>query len=188
MAYVLGMVSTMMLQGVIFGVGMSLIGLASSDRVDDLVIVVGVLYLIGGTILWVAVFKILSVPVSEGTGKLGAVMKQLETVAPSGAFKVGAGWLIASPKQWVFVNTAVAVIYVADLAPIAAIGNFLVFTLLAQLAYLMVVLAYAAAKDRITPALDAVSDWIRERLRTIAISVFGVLGSLFLVAGIVTLN
>jgi hypothetical protein len=183
LSYVLGMVSAMMVQGAALGAAMSLIGLTGSDRSADLSIFVGALFLVGGVILLAGAFKFATAPAGGG-GSLASALEKLEHLGPSGAFKIGFGWIFASPKQWVFVLTAVAVIFTADLRPIGSLANYLVFTLLVQLAYLVIIGLYAVARDRVSPALDAVFEWIKGHLRASAIGLFAGFGLIFLVKGL----
>jgi len=186
LSYVLGMVSAMMAQGAALGAAMSLVGLTGSDRSSDLSIFVGALFLVGGVILLAGAVKIATAPVAGG-GSLASALEKLEHLGPSGAFKIGFGWIFASPKQWVFVLTAVAVIFTADLRPIGSLANYLVFTLLVQLAYFVIIGLYAVARDRVSPALDALFGWIRDHLRATAIGLFAGFGLIFLVKGLSTL-
>ncbi len=183
LSYVLGMVSAMMVQGAALGAAMSLIGLTGSDRSADLSIFVGALFLVGGVILLAGAFKFATAPAGGG-GSLASALEKLEHLGPSGAFKIGFGWIFASPKQWVFVLTAVAVIFTADLRPIGSLANYLVFTLLVQLAYLVIIGLFAVARDRVSPALDAVFEWIKGHLRASAIGLFAGFGLIFLVKGL----
>ena len=187
LGYVAGMVSAMMVQGAALGAGMRLIGLTDDDRSADLEVFVGALFVVGGVILLAGAFKIATAPASGG-GSLASALERLETIEPAGAYKVGFGWLLASPKQWVFVLTAVAVIFTAQLRAIGGVANFLVFTLLVQSAYLVIIAAYALAEDRIAPLLDAVFGWIKDHLRGTAIGVFAFFGIVFLLEGLSTLS
>ena len=183
LSYVLGMVSAMMAQGAALGAAMSLVGLTGSDRSADLSIFVGALFFVGGVILLAGAVKIATAPVGGG-GSLASALEKLEHLGPSGAFKIGFGWIFASPKQWVFVLTAVAVIFTADLRPIGSLANYLVFALLVQLAYLVIIGAYAIARDRVSPALDAAFGWLKGHLRATAIGLFAGFGLIFLVKGL----
>ena len=165
LGYVAGMVSAMMVQGAALGAGI----------------------VVGGVILLAGAFTIATAPASGG-GSLASALERLETIEPAGAYKVGFGWLLASPKQWVFVLTAVAVIFTAQLRAIGGVANFLVFTLLVQSAYLVIIAAYALAEDRIAPLLDAVFGWIKDHLRGTAIGVFAFFGIVFLLEGLATLG
>jgi hypothetical protein len=187
LGYVGGMVSAMMVQGAVLGAGMRLIGLTGDDRSADLAVFVGTLFVVGGVILLAGAFKIAAAPAGGG-GSLASALERLETVEPAGAYKVGFGWLLASPKQWVFVLTAVAVIFTGELRPIGGVGNFLAFTLLVQSAYLVIIAAYALARDRIERRLDSVFQWIKTHLRGTAVGVFAFFGIVFLLKGLSALS
>ena len=186
LSFVLGMVSAMMVQGAAFGAAMSLVGLSEAGRTRDLTIFVGTLFVIGGVILLVGAVKIATTPKSGG-GSLSSLLERLENVEPAGAYKFGFGWLFASPKQWVFVLTAVAVIFAADLRPVISLANFLVFTLIVQLAYLLIIGAYVLAQERVGRFLDVVFKWLKGHLRGTAIAVFAGLGIIFLIKGLAAL-
>jgi hypothetical protein len=187
LGYVGGMVSAMMVQGAVLGAGMRLIGLTGDDRSADLAVFVGTLFVVGGVILLAGAFKIASAP-AGGEGSLASALERLEAIEPAGAYKVGFGWLLASPKQWVFVLTAVAVIFTSQLRPIGGVGNFLVFTLLVQSAYLVIIAAYALAQERIEQLLDSVFQWIKTHLRGTAIGVFVFFGIVFVIKGLSALS
>jgi hypothetical protein len=186
LGYVAGMVSAMMLQGAALGAAMTLVGLTTSERSADLDIVVGVLYLVGGVILLAGALKIATAESAGGT--LASLFDRLEHIDPGGAYRIGFGWLFVSPKQWVFVLTAVAVIFAAELRPLGSLANYLVFTVLVQLAYFLLIGAYAIAPQRVGEALDGVFGWMRTNLRATAIGLFAVFGVVFLIKGLATLG
>ena len=187
LSYVGGMVSAMVVQGAGLGAAMSLVGLTSDDRSGDLSVFVGALFLVGGIILLAGALKIATAPASGG-GSLASALDHLESVDPTAAYKVGFGWLFASPKQWVFVLTAVAVIFAADLRAVGSLANFVVFTLLVQAAYFMIIGGFALARDRVGPILDSVFGSIRAHLRPIAIGLFAGFGIIFLLKGLSSLS
>jgi threonine/homoserine/homoserine lactone efflux protein len=186
LGYVLGMVSAMMIQGAALGAAMRMVGLTSSDRSSDLSVFVGALFVVGGVILLVGAVKIATAPASGG-GSLASALERLEHVGPSGAYKIGFGWIFASPKQWVFVLTAVAVIFTAQLQVSGSVSIYLVFTLLVQIAYFLIIGAYAVARDRANRILDAVFGWIRANLKATATGLFTGFGTIFLLTGLSTL-
>lgn len=181
--YVFGMISAMMIQGAAFGTAMTIAGLAATDRSSDLSIVVGALFVAGSVVLLAGAFKIAAAPTSGG-GSLASALERLEHVEPSGAYKIGFGWIFASPKQWVFVLTAVAIIFSAELSTAGSLANYVVFTLLVQIAYLFIIGAYVIARDQASRALDAVFGWIKTNLRTTAIALFAGFGLIFLLKGL----
>jgi threonine/homoserine/homoserine lactone efflux protein len=186
LSYVAGMISAMMLQGAALGAAMSLVGLTSPDRSADLTIFVGALFMVGGVILLAGAVKIATAPRSGG-GSLSSLLERLENLEPGGAYKIGFGWILGSPKQWVFVLTAVAVIFTADLRPVGSITNFLVFTLIVQLAYFVIIAAYALARERVGRILDGVFEWMKGHLRGTAIAIFAGFGIIFLFKGLAEL-
>lgn len=185
-SYVVGMVSAMMVQGAALGAAMSVVGLTGSDRSADLSVFVATLFVVGGVVLLAGAFKIATAPQSGG-GSLASALKKLENLGPIGAFKIGFGWIFASPKQWVFVLTAVAVIFTAQLSTIGSLTNYLVFSTLVQLAYFAIIGTYLIARDRVGAALDAVFSWLKTHLRTSAIGLFAIFGIVFLVKGMTEL-
>lgn len=186
LGYVSGMVSAMMIQGAAFGAAMSVVGLTSADRSSDLTVFVGALFVVGAVVLLAGAFKIWTAPASGG-GSLASVLARLENIDPAGAYKIGFGWIFASPKQWVFVLTAVAVIFGAQLRPLGSLTNYLVFTLLVQIAYLLIIGGYSFAHDRVSPVLDAAFGWIKTNLRATAIGLFAGFGVVFLIKGLAIL-
>jgi hypothetical protein len=185
--YVGGMVSAMVVQGAALGAAMSLVGLASDDRSGDLSVFVGAMFFVGGIVLLAGSLKIATAP-KTGGGSLASLLDRLENIEPGGAYKIGFGWLFASPKQWVFVLTAVAVVFAADLRVAGSLANYVVFTLLVQSAYLVIIGGYAIAPERVNPALDAVFGWIRAHLRATAIGLFATFGVVFLLKGLTSLS
>lgn len=187
LSYVLGMISAMMIQGAALGAAMSIVGLTSADRASDLSIFVGALFVVSSLVLFAGALKIATAP-RAGGGSLASALERLEHIGPSGAYKIGFAWIFASPKQWVFVLTAVAVIFTAQLRTAASLTNYLLFTLLVQLAYLFIIGGYAVARDRVGRVLDVAFGWIKTNLRTTAISLFAGFGLLFLIKGLSTLS
>ena len=183
LSYVLGMISAMMVQGAALATAMSLVGLTAADRSSELSVFVGATFFVGSMVLFVGAFKIATAP-SSGGGSLASALERLERVDSSGAYKIGFGWIFASPKQWVFALTAVAVIFAAQLRPAGGLANYLVFTVLVQLAYLLIIGVYAIAEDWASSILHAAFGWIRTNLRTVAIGLFSGFGVMFLIKAI----
>ena len=187
LSYVLGMISAMMIQGAGLGAAMSIVGLTSADRSSDLSIFVGALFVVSSVVLFAGAFKIAAAP-KAGGGSLASALERLEHIGPSGAYKIGFGWIFASPKQWVFVLTAVAVIFTAQLPTAGSLTNYLLFTLLVQLAYLFIIGGYSVARERVSRVLDVAFGWMKTNLRTTAISLFAGFGLVFLIKGLSILS
>jgi threonine/homoserine/homoserine lactone efflux protein len=114
-AYVGGMVSSMMVQGIIFGFLLSFVGLTTEQRAGDLATVVAVLFIVVGIVMLVGASKLIFQEEDDDKPPQ-KWLEQIETLTPRQAFSTGFGWLMVSPKQWVFVLTAVAVIFTANLS------------------------------------------------------------------------
>ena len=129
-----------------------------------------------------------SAKASDSETPFEEALAKLERATPRAAGAVGFGWIFASPKQWVFTLTAVSIIYAAYLAPMTAILNYLVFALLVQLVYLVIVAFYALAPERIDGLLSGVFGWIRNNLRVAAISLFLGFGIVFVLKAVSILS
>jgi hypothetical protein len=184
-SYVMGMIAAMMVQGAALAVGMRLVGLTADERAAELATFIGALFVVGGIVLLTGAAKMAT---AEGGGQLASVLARLEQMGPGAAFKIGFGWIFASPKQWVFVLTAVAIVFEADLRPIGGVANYAVFSLLVQLAYFVIIGGFALAEERVGRVLDGVFGWIRAHLRPSAIGLFVFFGVLFLVKGFTSLS
>ncbi|MCL1601275.1 MAG: GAP family protein [Actinomycetia bacterium] len=187
LSYVLGMVSAMMVQGAALGAAMSIVGLAAADRSSELSAFIGALFLVGSIVLFAGAFKIATAPASGG-GSLVSALERLERVDSSGAYRIGFGWIFASPKQWVFTLTAVAIIFEAQLQPLGSLANYLLFAVLVQLAYFLIIGLYVIAKDWASGVLDAMFGWTRANLKTVAIGLFSGFGLVFLLKAVTILS
>jgi threonine/homoserine/homoserine lactone efflux protein len=185
-AYVCGMLVSMMFQGILFGVLFSVVGLTMADSGPELTTLVSVLFVLIGCILLAGASKfIFQQP--DGDKKAPAWLDKVEQANPSQAFKTGIGWLIVSPKQWAFVLTAVAVIFTAGLSPAASLINYLIFSILIQLVYFIIILINIIMPERSGAILDYIFSWIKENFKPVVIAVFGGLGLFFLIKGITSL-
>lgn len=186
LAFVGGMMAAMMGQGIIFGFLFSAVGLTSAERSADLATAVAVLFVVAGIIMLAGAAKFIfqneedDKPPPDWFGKL-------ESFTPRQASNAGFGWLVASPKQWVFVLTAVAIIFSAYLNVAASLANYFVFTLLIQTVYFVLIGINVLIPERSAALLDGLSNWLKANIKPLAIGLFSLLGLFFLVKGIVGL-
>ena len=182
LAFVVGMVAAMMAQGIIFGALFSLVGLTSEQSSGQLATVVSVLFLVAGIIMLAGAAKFIfqddedDKPPPDWLGKL-------EAFTPRQAFNAGFGWLFVSPKQWVFVLTAVAVIFSVYLSVMASLLNYFLFTLLIQLVYFVLIGVHVLLPERSAALLDGLFNWLKANIKPLVIGLFTVLGLFFLVKG-----
>jgi hypothetical protein len=183
--YVLGMISAMMVQGLLLGFLMSVVGLAVARRDGDLMTVISILFVVTGLILLSGAAKFMA---NDDDDKAPPDwFTKIETMSPSQSLKLGFGWLMVSPKQWVLVLTAVAVIFSAYLPPAASIINFLIFTLLVQTIFFVIIAVHSLMPKRSQKMLDTLFVWLKKHLRAVAIGIFGFFGIFFLVKGLIGL-
>ncbi len=180
-AYVVGMIGAMMIQGVALGFLMSVVGLTVERRGGDLMTVVSILFVVTGIILLVGASKFIFRDDDDKAPP--AWFAKIETMSPGQALKLGFGWLMVSPKQWVLVLTAVAVIFAAYLPPAASIANFFIFTLLVQTVFFIIIALQIVMPDQSQKILDALFVWLKKHLITLAIAIFGFFGLFFLIKG-----
>jgi hypothetical protein len=184
-AYVVGMISAMMVQGLLLGFLMTIVGLAAAKRGGDLMTVVSLLFIITGLILLVGASKFIF---QDDDDKAPPDwLTKIEMMSPAQGLKLGFGWLMVSPKQWVLVLTAVAVIFSAYLPPAASIINFLIFTILVQTVFFVIIGIHSLMPKRSQKILDALFVWLKKHLRVVAIGIFGLFGIFFLVKGFIGL-
>ncbi len=182
LGFVVGMVAAMMAQGIIFGALFSLVGLTSEQSSGQLATVVSVLFLVAGIIMLAGAAKFIfqddeeDKPPPDWLGKLGSF-------TPRQAFSAGFGWLMVSPKQWIFVLTAVAVIFSAYLSVVASLLNYFVFVTLVQIAYFVLIGVHVLMPERSAALLDGLFNWLKKNMKPLAIGLFTILGLFFLVKG-----
>jgi len=185
-AYVSGMVTSMMVQGIVLGFLLSVVGLATASREADLALVVSVLFVVVGIVMLTGSSKFIFQEEDDDKPP-PKWLEQLESLEPRTAFATGFGWLMVSPKQWVFVLTAVAVIFTANLSVAASLLNFLLFSVLIQIFYLFLIAIYLLMPERSEAILDSLFKWLKRNLRAVAIVIFVGFGLFFLIKGLMGL-
>lgn len=181
--FVCGMVSSMMVQGILFGFLFSFVGLTMDERGSELTTVVSVLFILVGIIMLTGAAKFIFQ--GENDNKVPpAWMEKFENLSPREAFSTGFGWLMISPKQWAFVFTAVAVIFTANLDPIVSLVNFFVLSVLIQLLYLIIIGINLLMPERSEKILDEIFNWIKNNFKPVVIILFTGFGLFFLIKGI----
>ena len=181
--FVCGLVSSMMVQGILFGFLFSFVGLTMDERGAELTTLVSVLFILVGIIMLTGAAKFIFQ--EEDDDKPPPVwLEKIEQLSPSEAFSTGFGWIMVSPKQWAFVLTAVAVIFTADLDPIASLVNFFIFSVLIQLTYFLIIGIFLLMPKRSEAILDGLFNWIKNNFRPVVIVLFVGFGLFFLIMGI----
>ena len=181
--FVCGLVSAMMVQGILFGLLFSFVGLTMDERGAELTAIVSVLFILVGIIMLTGAAKF--VFKEEDDDKAPPTwLEKIEYLSPRNAFSTGFGWILVSPKQWAFVLTAVAVIFTANLEPIASLVNFLIFSVLIQVFYFFIIGLHLLIPERSGAILDSLFIWIKNNFRPAVIVIFTGFGLFFLFKGI----
>jgi threonine/homoserine/homoserine lactone efflux protein len=181
-AFVAGMTSVRLVQGVVFGLILSSSEAETTDSQGSsaiasiLLVVVAVLFLV------TALRHLLSDddPDAAPPRWLAATA----SMTPGKAFLLGAALLAIGAKFWVFTLSAIAAIGEADLGRPAAIATFLVFTVLAVSVQLVLIGVTVFAPARSDALLDRASDWLSRNNRVMMIVIGLVFGVWFLIKGL----
>lgn len=185
-SFVCGVVSSMMVQGIIFGILFSFVGLTMDERGAELTAIVSVLFILVGIIMLTGAAKFIFQ--EEDDDKPPPVrLEKIEFLTPRGAFSTGFSWIMISPKQWAFVLTAVAVIFAANLDPIVSLVNFFIFSVLIQLFHMLIIGLHLLMPERSGVLLDSLFNWIKNNFRPVVIVIFAGFGFFFLIKGIIGL-
>ena len=184
-AYVVGMICSMMVQGFLLGFLLNVVGLTVARRGGDLMSVVSILFVVVGLILLSGAGKFISYDDDDKAPP--DWFTKIEIMSPRKAFKLGVGWLMVSPKQWVLVLTAVAVIFTTFLPPVISMINFFIFTMLVQTVFLVIIGLHILMPQRSQKMLDTLFSWLKKNLGIVAIGIFGFFGFFFLIKGFIGL-
>jgi hypothetical protein len=175
-----------MLQGLLFGFLLSIVGLTLDERGGDLATFVAALFIVVGVIMLAGAAKFFFQEEDDDKPP-PAWLEKIESYTPKQAYSTGIGWLIVSPKQWVFVLTAVAVVFTAGLSAAASFINFLIFTLLVQTVCFLILAIHLAMPKRLGKILDALFIWLKDHFRPVVIVMFTAFGLFFLLKGLLEL-
>jgi threonine/homoserine/homoserine lactone efflux protein len=181
--FVCGLVSAMMIQGILFGFLISFVCLTIDEREAELTAIVSALFILVGIIMLTGATKFIFKEEDDDKAP-PAWLEKIEYLSPRGAFSTGFGWILVSPKQWAFVLTAVAVIFTANLDPIESLVNFFVFSVLIQVVYLIIIGLHLLMPDCSRAILDSLFDWIKNNFRPVVIVIFTGFGLFFIYKGI----
>jgi hypothetical protein len=91
---------------------------------------------------------------------------------------------MVSPKPWVFVQSAVSVIFSAILSPIVSLVNFFLFSVLIWPAYFSIIAIHLIQPNRLDQTLNRLFNWIKKYFRHMVIVLFSGFRIFFQVNGI----
>lgn len=178
LAWLAGMLSVRLGQGLIFGLLLGPGVLADDDGgpgvvMSLLLLAVAILFLV------TAVRKLVDGPDEDAPPPRWMAMAEAAT--PVRAYLLGAGMLLIGAKFWVFTLGAISAIQVADLGSGPAVLTYLVFVLLAMAVHLGIVALAFVAPDRAEVVLGSFASQLRRYDRPVTIALGTIFGAWFLV-------
>jgi hypothetical protein len=181
-AYVAGMTTLRLIQGLVFGLILAGATAASEGEsgkgpvISTLLLVLGILLLITAFRLWRKEDNPDDPPPKW--------LAMIDSLTPLKAFGIGFGLLLIGAKFWVFTLGAIGVIGQAQLGQPSSTLAFFLFVLLAESLLLLPILIRVIMPERSRSLLEAISDWLNRYNRPIVIMVSLVFGLLFLYQGV----
>ncbi len=182
-AFVAGMTTLRLLQGIIFGLIMT--G-SSSSAVDDSSgksAVVSTLLMLLGILLLIAAYKKWDKE-DDPDAPPPKWMAMIDSMTPLKAFGIGFGLLLIGAKFWVFTLSAIGTIGEAELGQPAGTLAYLLFVLLAESIMLFLIIIRMILPERSKSVLDSTSIWLARYNRPIVVSVSLIFGLIFLYQGV----
>lgn len=177
-AWVLGMTTVRLAQGLLFGLVLGPAVDATDDPVgtgpieSTLLLIVAIFFLVA------AATKALRVPDPDAPPPRW--MAVIATIGPARAFLAGAGLVALSPKLWAFTLAVIGAIAEAGLGDAAAGGAFVVYAVGAVGVHLGILVGTVVAPRQAETGLARLSDAIERYDRPIMIAVSLVFGVWFL--------
>ncbi|MFM7425337.1 MAG: GAP family protein [Elainella sp.] len=178
MAFVAGITTVRLLQGLLFGYALAGAGAAN----DGSSLVVSVLLMVLGILLLISAVKKL-MHEDDPDAPPPQWMHKLDRSAPV-LFGLGMLFTLVAPKLWIFTLSAISVIRNAGLSAAESAIAFLLYVLGAQSLIILPLIVYAIAPRQSARGLAAASDWLTKHNRQITLTVSLVFGSFFLWKGI----
>jgi Sap, sulfolipid-1-addressing protein len=185
-AWVVGMTTVRVLQGVIFGLVLSSDDVSSADPdatspiTGTLLLVVGVLFLV------MALRQAMNEPDPDAPPPKWLTMTA--TMGPKKAFLLGAGVMLIGVKFWVFTLSALSAIGDADLGRSSAVLTFIAFVLLASSINIAVLAVSFIVPNKADALLTRASASLQKHNRIIMIVLGVVFGTWFVVKGLTGLG
>lgn len=179
--FFLGVTSTRLLQGILFGLIMNPGASSSADESKGLVVSM-VLLILGILLLVTAYKKFKKVPDPEDEPPKW--ITSLNSATNVRAYTLGIQFPLISPKMWVFILGAIATIAYAQLGPTTSVFTFLLFLVLAQVLLIFALIIRVLLPKQSVTIFQSASTWLTKNNNTIMIVVSLVFGSYFFYQGV----
>ena len=182
-AYVAGMTTMRLLQGLIFGLILTKSAVATAEESGGSSPVVSTLLVVLGIFLLIAAYKQWRKD-DDPDAPPPKWLTMVDSLTPLKAFGIGFGLLLIGAKFWVFTLGAIGVIGQAQLGQPSSTIAFLLFVLLAESLLLLPILIRLILPEQSKSLLDSTSAWLTRYNRPIVITISLVFGLLFLYQGV----
>lgn len=183
-ALIAGAVTIRLIQGVLFGFIFGQVEEKYPDAGPDILVAI-LLLTIGMLLLTKAYQAWRKEPDPEDS--LPTWMSSISESTATKAAGVGALYVLASPKQWVFTQIALGIIIDAEVGPTVGTALYLFFVLGTQITLLIPLILVTMAPQRMTPPLQSAFAWLGRHNQTILMIVSLVFGLWFTYKGISSL-
>ena len=179
-ALIIGAVTIRVLQGFLFGFVFGRVEEEYAEAgpavlVSTLLLVIGILLLVKAYKSWQK-----ETDPEDEPPKWMAAINDVSAIKAAG---IGALYVLASPKQWVFTQAAIATIVDGEVSAIAEAGLYLLFVIGTQLSALIPLAMLAISPEKAGQSLQGASEWLGRHNRTIMIVVSLVFGVWFTYKG-----
>jgi len=181
-AYVGGMTTMRLLQGLVFGLILTGSASATASETSGKGPIVSTLLLVLGIFFLITAYKQWRKD-DDPDAPPPKWLAMIDSLTPLKAFGIGFGLMLIGAKFWVFTLTAIAVIGEAKLGQPSSTIVYLLFVLLAESLLLIPILVRVVLPGQSKAFLDGTSDWLTRHNRVIVIVVSLVFGLLFLYQG-----
>lgn len=183
LAFVAGMTSLRLLQGLFFGLILADSNTAADAASNEKNAVVSVLLLILGILFLITAYK-KWIKEEDPDAPPPKWIAMIDSLTLAKAFGIGFGLLIIGAKFWVFTLSAISVIEEAQLGQPSSSVAYLLFVLLAVSILLVLILIRLIMPERSKSLLDSASALLARYNRPIMIGVSLIFGLIFLIQGI----
>jgi len=181
-AYVGGMTTLRLLQGLIFGLILTNSAASSTEEGGGKSPIVLTLLLVLGVFLLITAYRVWRKE-DDPDAPPPKWLTMIDSLTPLKAFGIGFGMLLIGAKFWVFTLGAIGVIGQAQLGQPSSTVAYLLFVLLAELLLLLPILIRVIIPKQSITLLEQISAWLTRYNRPIMILVSLIFGLLFLYQG-----
>ena len=181
-AFLVGMTTVRLLQGMVFGLVLTGGADASVDEASSKGYIASTLLLVLGILLLISAYKKWQKE-PDPDAPPPKYLSIMDSATWLQAFGFGFALPLISPKLWVFMLTAISEISAAQLGQPDSTKAFLLFLFLAQSLILLPILIRILLPRRSATMLETISAWLAQNDRVIMIAVSLVFGLLFLYQG-----